>query len=619
MKKIKLFLYTLLMTLILIPSSVLAFTRLDTSTQNPVVGSVINIGVNMNYGPDKYVKEVHHIISYDNSYLAFEGIQWIPTVETYTTENGRVKIDKDSSTSFWSAGIVYYLKFRVIKEGQTTVQVEQNGNAYFHDGNLIPHEDRSSITIIGKTPSSSTKLKSLSVVGYSIYPAFSREKTDVKYSVTVPPEVSSIEVKVEKGDEKQTIEGAGVYELKYGPNNLKITVTAQNGDSYTYQLVATREDNRTGDVTLKELTITNTDLKYVKGQTEYSAVVSRSIDSVLITARTSDPKATLTGTGQKNLSIGENVYVLNVKSSAGNTEVYTIRIIRSNEEFQLKEKSSKLLSLNVSGLVMDLSNEKTLFLVGIPSNSNTVSISPVTESKTAKVAINGNENLTPGINKIEIVVTEPDDSETTYTLLVYKKLAAQEISDLNTATFEKDSIYQTATADAKITKEMIDKINEHNTTLYYDVVNMHSGLLYQIALKNNLTEELDMKLTRTSQNPLTYQSNIPEENEILLYLDGVYKDGNTIKIYSYDDSGKYTLVTDGIQVDKGYVTFTSNGGKYYVFTTSTLIKEDSVITKFLKKNSQLLIGIAGGIVVVSIVVSVVKNLSKKKDNNEPSY
>ena len=110
------------------------------------------------------------------------------------------------------------------------------------------------------------------------------------------------------------------------PNKFKIEVTAQNKDSRVYELTVTRTDNRTGDLTLKTLQVTGTNLKVVKDQTTYETTVSRSVDKILIAARTNDPMATLTGTGQKELQIGLNTFEILVESANGLEQIYTINI-----------------------------------------------------------------------------------------------------------------------------------------------------------------------------------------------------------------------------------------------------------------------------------------------------
>jgi hypothetical protein len=62
--------------------------------------------------------------------------------------------------------------------------------------------------------------------------------------------------------------------------------------------------------------------------------------------------------------------------------------------------------LKVNSLVFNLSEDNKTFLYGISKTINDLSIEAITESDTATVEITGNEKLEPGINTINIKVTQ---------------------------------------------------------------------------------------------------------------------------------------------------------------------------------------------------------------------
>jgi hypothetical protein len=110
---------------------------------------------------------------------------------------------------------------------------------------------------------------------------------------------------------------------------------------------------------------------------------------------------------------------------------------------------------------------------------------------------------------------------------------------------------------------------------------------------------------------------IPENNVVTLYLDDVFKDGNDVKITTYDDTGSSRVITEGLRVDNGYVTFTTNGDKYYVFTKSTPIIRNNSIIDVIMKNKIVII-----IVIAVILVLVLLTAGKKKKEpvqKEPLY
>lgn len=624
MKRLKKFLYTFIALFILFPCLTNAATELSAATQNPTVGSYVYVQLEANYGDTLKIRDFHVYIDYDPTYFSLENVIWVKLGAdsgTSRVENGRVYIDK--SYGNWSSGPIAQLKLKVLKEGFTELNVGHNGESYYTNGDVIA-QTMAGIYINAQKPSDDTLIGSLYVENYTIQPTFSR--TDYNYNLTVPSNVTSVNVVATKGDKKQTITGTGRRQLEYGANRVRVVVTAQNKSTRTYEIMITRTDNRTGDTSLKSLSVSNTPIKYEKNKNVYEATVSKSVDSVMLTGRTTDPNATLIGTGQKKLKVGLNSFTLTVKSSGGKEQKYTINIIRSNEELQTIKKSSKLLNLKINNLVLDLSGDKKTFLYGIGKEYSQLSIDTVSESATATTQITGNEKLEPGINLITITVTEKLDAETEdkteYKVIVYKNpTTATVINNFNSVSGTKDFLYSTtSTSSTKIPLSLINNLKTNNTKLYYNIVNMSNGLLYQFVFQNNLPDtEIDAYITKVNDSPLTYQVNLPKDTEITAYVEESYASGTDVKIYSYDEANNYTLITDGVQVQNGYVTFNTNGQKNYIITTADLIKEQSEFDKLISKYKGIIISVIIVFIVIIAICIIVNKKIKQKETNEPLY
>ena len=453
MKRIKSYLYIFIMFL-LFPTITNAATELTAATQNPVVGTNVYVQLEANYGDKFKIGEFHSCIVYDEDYFDLSNVIWIKLGRdkgTYTTSEGRICIDKTGAE--WTSGPIVQLELVATKEGFTEFKLERNGESYYTNGDVIA-QTLAGIYINAVAPSENTLIKSLYVEGYTFTPTFSQ--TTYNYKLTVPADVTSVNVVGERYDNKQTITGTGKRELEYGDNRVRVVVKAQNQSTRTYEIMITREDNRTGDVSLKRLNVSNTSIKLEKGKTVYEATVSKSIDTVLINGSTTDPNATVIGTGSKSLQSGLNVFELTVQSSGGKEQVYTIKITRSTEELQTITNSSKLLSLKVNGLVLDLSNNQTNFLYGINKDIDKLDIQTVTESTTAKVEIIGNDVLIPGINLVTIKVTEPETEKTAeeiteYTILVSKNPDdASIVKDISNIKGKSNYIYSTTITEATL-------------------------------------------------------------------------------------------------------------------------------------------------------------------------
>ena len=90
--------------------------------------------------------------------------------------------------------------------------------------------------------------------------------------------------------------------------------------------------NKAGDTNnyLQSLSISGVTLtpSFNGATTSYSAVVSNSISSVVISANPVSANSGITGTGSYSLTVGNNVIKVNCKSQSGDTRTYTININR---------------------------------------------------------------------------------------------------------------------------------------------------------------------------------------------------------------------------------------------------------------------------------------------------
>lgn len=77
---------------------------------------------------------------------------------------------------------------------------------------------------------------------------------------------------------------------------------------------------------------------------DYSLTVKGDVDSINIIAIAEDPKATISGGGLKNLSIGNNVFRVVVEAENGGSNIYTLFVTRQSDKFYINDLESALLS-----------------------------------------------------------------------------------------------------------------------------------------------------------------------------------------------------------------------------------------------------------------------------------
>ena len=212
---------------------------------------------------------------------------------------------------------------------------------------------------IGK--SSNNNLKTLTIENGKIEPKFNRQYVDYKVILNNNTD-KKINIKAEAEDEKAKIEGTGEIELHDGINELKIIVTAENGDVQIYNLNVSAPIKQT-EIGLKKLEIYGINITNGKKEKlilnplfnannyEYSITVKNEITSLDIETELNEEYYAQIQ-GEDDLQIGKNTVTIKITNK--NDENKSIKYIL-NIERQEKQKESKKninLSIIIGGLLL---------------------------------------------------------------------------------------------------------------------------------------------------------------------------------------------------------------------------------------------------------------------------
>lgn len=182
-----------------------------------------------------------------------------------------------------------------------------------------------------------------------------------------------------------------------------------------------------------------TGFKY--GTTSYEVVVPEDTEVVEVYAKTQHAKATVTGTGKKNLEKGENKAEVVVTAEDGTKKTYTINIIReikqeeeqeennTVEETTSKEEKKGLAELKIDklSLVPEFKTDVYEYKVKYIGENTILNIETKPTSENYVVEVTGNENLKEGENIITILVSDKNgDNVATYQITVNKSLVDEE-------------------------------------------------------------------------------------------------------------------------------------------------------------------------------------------------
>ncbi len=147
-------------------------------------------------------------------------------------------------------------KFKAISAGSGTITVKSAAvRDYDTTQEMSLSKGSKTIKVITKsqleaTYSKNNNLKSLSIDGLTLSPAFNKNTTS--YKTTADPNATSINIRAAVEDSKSSLAGTGTKAVNEGANTFNIVVTAQNGSKKTYTIVVDVLDPNPIEVTIGE-------------------------------------------------------------------------------------------------------------------------------------------------------------------------------------------------------------------------------------------------------------------------------------------------------------------------------------------------------------------------------
>lgn len=282
----------------------------------------------------------------------------------------------------------------------------------------------------GNTPSTNADLSLLDVAGFAISPAFSAQI--LQYYLAVPYTTESIALSYLTSDSGAQADLSGnPLALTVGDNALSLTVTAEAGNTKTYQLVVNRADPLlSSNAYLAALSLSGIPIQpgFNEGIFTYTASVPHETTAVTLYAQTADPKASYGITGNPScLSVGDNPITLTVTAEAGNQKVYQLTINRAAPALST-DASLANLSVSSGSLLPAFSNQIISYSLDVPYETASLSITATAAHPAATLTLNGvpqtsgtPSNALPlniASTVIHIVVTAEAGNTRTYTLTV---------------------------------------------------------------------------------------------------------------------------------------------------------------------------------------------------------
>ena len=169
------------------------------------------------------------------------------------------------------------------------------------------------------------------------FSGFTPSKTT--YDVTVPTDVTEVEVYAIAQSSGAKITGTGKQKLQDGKNELTVTVTAASGATKKYTINVTKETNAQNSTEenteakgLSSLKVGNLELspKFETNVYEYTAKYDGDDSKIDVKAVTTDPKYVVDITGNSDLKDGENIITILVSDGEeNNVATYQVTVSKN--------------------------------------------------------------------------------------------------------------------------------------------------------------------------------------------------------------------------------------------------------------------------------------------------
>ena len=436
------------------------------------------------------------------------------------TVNYRIELD-NSITSISLIGVPEVKTSKVIGNGTYDLEVGENTVVL-----LVRAEDnteRQYKLTIRRNKSTNANLSSLSARESVLDPSFNSGV--LSYNLRVLEEVTSLTLKVVPESSAATVEIIGNENFEIGNNVVIVRVTAEDGTTQKeYTLNVLRQEKGTTSTELKTLSMVEKAFTPAFSPTTiyYEVEVPYTISTATLQGELDDKNATVTGLGQHNLIVGENIIPVMVTSTEGIVRTYQVVVTRREND------EARLANLMISGSSLSPVFNRDVYEYSLSTQDAFMDIVTSTVDPDATYTIIGNDNLTLGDNTVIIRVLAKDKETTKDYTLHVNKLAS---NNNNLASLDAEGV--------TLTPEFAK-----TTTVYYATVSRDVNNIQITAIP----EDINATVTGDGDTSLEVGTNY---KEIEVTSESGIKKVYTLIITRTPNSNNYL---ESLEVNRGELT-----------------------------------------------------------------
>ena len=315
---------------------------------------------------------------------------------------------------------------------------------------------------IERAKSSNNYLSNISIDEGVYTPEFDKE--NLSYNITVPYEVTSLNLKADKEDQAATVEIDSNSNFIVGTNKVFINVIAENSDVRTYVINVTRQPQANNFLT--DINVVGDDGIVYKLKPEfnkatylYEVEVPGTLTSATINVTKQSTSLSVTGDGLVNITNFPQTQNIVVSTTGGLERTYTIKFVKGLSS----NNKLKAITTDKGELEPKFNSDEYAYNIDLPEGTTEISIGTVKSESTQVVTGDGKISLSPGRNTVKITVTAGNGDVRTYTVFVNVGTSSKE-NGLSSITVDKGTLSPSFDPDTKLyTVDLND--NEEDITI----------------------------------------------------------------------------------------------------------------------------------------------------------
>ena len=202
---------------------------------------------------------------------------------------------------------------------------------------------------------------------------------------------------------------------------------------------------------LANLTVSNATISpaFNAGTTSYTAEVPFSVSKLDVTATAADSKAKVSISSPNLTPDGTTNVTVTVTAENGAQKTYTIKVHREKDPNYVASGNNDLAGITVEGFLLSpvFSAEVTEYVVWLPYETESVSISGTAADSKASVLVVGGDSLAAGQdNPVQVICTAENGDKKEYTVIVKRAAAHDGSVDEKPTTSTTEPTQNTTTA-----------------------------------------------------------------------------------------------------------------------------------------------------------------------------